>query len=114
MVQGRSPYRPRLLLALIEQLPEDSAFVTSVRGRDWRGWTRQAAILADLYDAVMSHAAIAAADYSQARKVKPIGKPYPRPTTRQRAQRVADVRRALGGVARPDLVAPPPHAIPSG
>ncbi|MFE3461374.1 hypothetical protein ACFXKD_27840 [Nocardiopsis aegyptia] len=115
-MQGRSPYRPRLLLALVEQLPEGSAFLTDVRGRDWRGWTREALILADLFDAVMTDASIAAADYAHSKRVKPLGKPYPRPkkngTAARSGQRVSDVRRALGGVAFPELLTPPPDAIP--
>lgn len=115
VVAGRGP-SPALVLALVEGLPEDSATVAAMRGgAEWRGWTQQTRVLADLYDAVMADVAVNAAHYSKAKKVKPVSKPYPRPQAKQRrGQRVDDVRRALGAAPRSveHLIAPPAHVIP--
>jgi hypothetical protein len=95
---------PRLLLAWIEGLPEDSAFIASVREAapyrepdphaqyepDWRGWTRLHSMIADLFDAVNLNTA-ATGNY----KKRPTFEPWPRPKKR-RPKRVADIRRMFG------------------
>jgi hypothetical protein len=95
---------PRLLLALIEGLPEDSAFVASVRAAapyreadpnaqyepEFRGWTRLHSLLADIFDAVNLNTA-ATGNF----KKPPQFEPWPRPKKR-RPKRVADIRRMFG------------------
>lgn len=96
---------PRLLLALVEGLPEDSAFTASVRlsapyrepnphevyrEPDFRGWTRLHSLLADIFDAINLNTA-ATGNY----KKRPTFDPWPRPKKRK-PQRVADIRRMFG------------------
>ena len=86
---------PRLVLALVEQLPEESRFTGSRRGGgQWHGWTRRDGLLADVYDATM----LATRVLGQWKKGKePTFPPWPRPGT-QPAQpvRVADIRKRFG------------------
>lgn len=96
---------PRLLLALIEGLPDDSAFVASVRAAapyreanpyahyepDFRGWTRLHSLLADIFDAINLNTS-ATGNF----KKRPEFEPWPRPKKRK-PLRVADIRRQLGG-----------------
>lgn len=102
VVAGRGP-SPALVLALVEGLPEDSATVAAMRGgREWRGWTQQTRVLADLYDAVSLNTRASGRWKRRAPRIPD----YPRPKQRRgrgrRGQTVADVRRVLG------IPAPPP------
>lgn len=78
------------MLALIEGIPEDSAFFTSVRGADWAGWTRTESLLADIYDAVNVNTTAT----GRWKKRPPKIQPYPRPKSRRRkVTTVADLKR---------------------
>lgn len=96
------------MLDLVEALPADSASVAAMRGgREWRGWTKQVELLADVFDAVNGTTRAA----GRWRKKPPKIPAYPRPTPqgkaaktgKRRGQSIADVRRAVG---MPQL---PPH-----
>ena len=107
MITGESEWTPRLILGLLYELPEDSATVASIRGGDeWRGWTRQVSILADLFDAQNLNTQAT----GQWKKKPPKFPEFPRPKQKQkgrkkkRGQTVADVRRMLGIPKEP----PPP------
>jgi len=109
VVAGGGP-SPALVLALVEGLPEDSATVAAMRGgRDWRGWTRTALLLADIYDAINANTRAS----GRWRRKPPTIPPYPRPKLRQgqrrRGQTIADVRRTLGIPAPPPLPGPQPN-----
>lgn len=107
-VAGRG-IRPALVLDLVEGLPEDSATVAAMRGdRQWRGWTQQTRVLADLYDAISTNTRAT----GRWRRRPPNIPPYPRPKPQgkavaqqgqgqRRGQSIADVRRVLG-------IPPPP------
>lgn len=99
MVAGRGP-SPALVLALVEGLPEDSATVAAMRGgADWRGWTQQARILADVYDAINLNTRASGRWKKRAPKIDP----YPRPKrarSRRRGQSISDIRRIVGAPVR--------------
>lgn len=105
MVAGRGP-RPALVLDLVEALPGDSATVAAMRGgREWRGWTKQVELLADVYDAIN----VGTRATGRWKRKPPKIPAYPRPkgakgaAAKRRGQSIADVRRVLG---MPQL---PPH-----
>ncbi len=82
-----------MLIALIEGLPEESAFAGSVRGGGpVTGWTRLHGLLADLNDQVQINT-MATGNF----KRRPKFKPYPRPRARaSRPVTVAGIRRQFG------------------
>jgi hypothetical protein len=76
---NRGLISPRLVIALIRQLPLDSAYVTKLRGIEYVGWDRHAYVLADLYDAINTLTYLYQASNAEKPKtVKPLP-PYPRP-----------------------------------
>jgi hypothetical protein len=80
---GPDPMAPRLLLALVEELPDDSALAAAVRGGpEHRGWTVTAHLLACVIDAVGEAAWVTAQANSRKRIRRP--RRFPRPTTQQR------------------------------
>lgn len=80
---------PRLLVALIEALPEESALVAALRGGgEWRGWTRTHSLLADIYDAVNVNTRAT----GQWKKSPPKIPPWPRPKVRRPRVTVAEIR----------------------
>ncbi|KIQ62402.1 hypothetical protein TR51_25510 [Kitasatospora griseola] len=91
---------PKSALAMVEHLPEDSAFVAAVRGgREFAGWDTVAYMLAALIDSVnMTTWAV----FSQNAK-RPPSKPQPfeRPGKRKRTIRAAET-----------LLRHNPHAVP--
>lgn len=99
MVAGRTHHTPALLLALIENLPEDAATVAEMRGGpEFRGWTRGVSVQADLYDAVMLNTQAT----GRWRKHPPKFKPYPRPRTRRsRMTKISDLRARYGAAPTP-------------
>ena len=85
---GSRPVAPCLLLALVEELPDESAFAATVRGGpQHRGWTVSAHLLASVIDAVGEAAWITAQTNSKKRIRRP--KRFPRPAAQQ--QRPATV-----------------------
>jgi hypothetical protein len=81
LLRGR--LSPMLALALIRQLPPESAYMTAVRGFEYSGWDRHAYMLADVFDAVQRLAYLFAASKSkEPKKLKP-PPPYPRPGVKQ-------------------------------
>lgn len=55
-VHERSSLSPSRLLAIVENLPEDSATVAAASGGpEYRSWTTTARILADVYDAMSTN-----------------------------------------------------------
>jgi hypothetical protein len=94
VVAGRTHYTPRLLLALIMWLPEDSAFVASLRGgRRWLGWSPDRALLADIYDALNLNT-VATGNWKRQPKIPP----WPRPNTpKRKPTTIAAIRRHFGG-----------------
>ena len=53
VIAGRSPHTPRVLLGLIEHLPEGCALPAAMAGRpDGRFWTSQTAVLAAVHNAL--------------------------------------------------------------
>lgn len=90
------------MLDLVEGLPDDSATVAAMRGgRDWRGWTREVELLADVFDAINVNTRAS----GRWKKKPPKIPPYPRPkakgkaakkAAKRRGQSLADVRRMLG------------------
>ncbi len=87
------------MLALVEHLPEDSAFVASRRGgHRWRGWTQTERILADLYDAINLNT-VATGQWAKGKA--PTIPPYPRPTNEKpRVLKIADIRAQYGKLGR--------------
>ncbi|WP_371784695.1 hypothetical protein [Streptosporangium subroseum] len=69
-----------MALALIRQLPLDSAFVTAVRGGpEYSGWDRPTYVMADLYDAINALTYLFQMSNSdKPKKVEPFPA-YPRP-----------------------------------
>ncbi|WP_198662478.1 hypothetical protein [Nocardiopsis sp. TNDT3] len=99
------------MLDLVEGLPDDSATVAAMRGgRQWRGWTRQVAVTADVFDAVNGTTRAA----GRWKRHPPKIPPYPRPKPAgkagkktRRGQSIADVRRAFGIPELPPHIPPP-------
>jgi hypothetical protein len=80
---GEEPVAPRLLLALVEELPDESAFAAAVRGGPHhRGWTVTAHLLAAVIDAVHEAAWVTAQANSKRRLRRP--RRFPRPTAERR------------------------------
>lgn len=74
---------PRLLLALAEELPDESALAAAVRGGpQHRGWTVNAHLLASVIDAVGEAAWVTAQANSRKRIRRP--RRFPRPAAQQR------------------------------
>ncbi|MCU1677273.1 MAG: hypothetical protein JWM93_2031 [Frankiales bacterium] len=98
-----------MLLALIEGLPEESAYVASVRDNappqiqipgpaprpSFRGWTRMHALLADQYDQAQL-SLIALGHWKKGKEPK--FEPWPRPTMRTAAPEgfVSSLRKRFG------------------
>lgn len=82
----RGELSPKRALALVEGLPIDSAYAVAVRGVEHIGWDRQAYILADVFDAVMTltHVTIRA-NSDKPKAVKEPGT-YPRPGQKKTKQ----------------------------
>lgn len=77
------PYPPRLLLAYITNLPEDSATMASLRGGpEHRGWDMKTHLLASIFDAVQNNTYVLVSANSK-RKPKP-PQPIPRPKVKER------------------------------
>ena len=73
---------PRYVLTLIEHLPQDSAFVASIRGgRQHRGWGVGEYLLAHLIDAVNANTFVLTSAHSKVKPKRP--EPVQRPGTRQ-------------------------------
>lgn len=87
-------------MALIEHLPEDAALVAELRGgRQWRGWTRETGVLADLFDAVNLNTVVS----GRWRRHPPKIPPYPRPDARPRRRRpmtIDDIAARYGAAAK--------------
>ncbi|WP_413800090.1 hypothetical protein [Streptomyces iranensis] len=80
---GSRPTAPRLLLALVEELPDESAFAAAVRGGPQHlGWTVTAHLLASVIDAVGEAAWVTAQANSRKRIRRP--RRFPRPAAQQR------------------------------
>ncbi|MEU7830383.1 hypothetical protein [Nonomuraea sp. NPDC049129] len=76
---ARGRLSPKLVLALIRQLPPESAYISAVRGPEYAGWDRHAYMVADLFDAVQRLTFLFAASKAKdPKKLKP-PPPYPRP-----------------------------------
>lgn len=91
---------PRSALALIENLPEDSAFVVAVRGgREFTGWDTSSYLLACLIDSVNMTTWAVGAQNAKRKPAKP--KPLERPGTGKRNIRKAET-----------LITNNPHAMP--
>lgn len=70
--------------------------MTAIAGKQYHGWTREAAILADIYDAINNNT-VASGNW---RKKPPKIAPYPRPnqkTNTQKRQTIGDLRAMFGG-----------------
>lgn len=93
---GDEPVAPRLLLALVEELPDDSALAAAVRGGpEHRGWTVTAHLLASVIDAVGEAAWVTAQANSRKRIRRP--RSFPRPTSpRRRPVTVAALAERFG------------------
>ncbi len=93
---GDEPMAPRLLLALAEELPDESAFAAAARGgAQHRGWTVTAHLLAAVIDAVHEAAWVTAQANSKKRLRRP--RPFPRPATeRRRPTTVASLAERFG------------------
>jgi hypothetical protein len=93
---GSRPVAPSLLLALAEELPDESAFAAAVRGGpQHRGWTVSAHLLASVIDAVNEAAWITAQANSRKRVRRP--RRFPRPDAEQRRPAtVADLAHRFG------------------
>jgi hypothetical protein len=93
---GSQPIAPRLLLALAEELPDESALAAAVRGGPHhRGWTVTAHLMASVIDAVGEAAWVTA----QANSKKRVRRPhrFPRPTSpRRRPVTVAALAERFG------------------
>lgn len=86
---------PRLILALTEQLPEDSALVAAHNGGpQFRGWTAGRYLLAGVFDALQ------AANWQRAgnRGTKP--RPVSRPRQKPRVVTVAELAQQHAGAER--------------
>lgn len=84
---------PRIVLAYIEHLPADSAFVAAIRGgAQFTGWTVSEYLLADLWDAIENNTYVTAAASSKRKPGKP--KPYPRPRKKKQNAFIAMAERA--------------------
>lgn len=94
VVAGRSHHSPRLVVALIEWLPEDSAFAAAINGgRRWLGWTEDRMLRAALYDAMNANTVAT----GQWKKRPPRIDPWPRPNRRKRKPTsIAAIRRHFG------------------
>ncbi|NGO71446.1 hypothetical protein G5C65_24460 [Streptomyces sp. SB3404] len=85
------------MLALVEELPDESAFAAAVRGGpQHRGWTVSAHLLAAVIDAVDEAAWITAQANARKRIRRP--KRFPRPTgaEQRRPATVADLAHRFG------------------
>lgn len=83
---------PNLLIALVEGLPEESAFVGAVRGGgELTGWTRTHGLLADINDQVQMNT-LATGNF----KRRPKFRPWPRPASRPARVTVAGLRKQYG------------------
>ena len=96
---GTRPVAPPLLLALVEELPDESALAAALRGGpDHRGWTVTAHLLASVIDAVGEGAWITAQAHSRKRVRRP--KRFPRPAAgRRHPVTVADLAQRFGAPA---------------
>ncbi|MFI8452168.1 hypothetical protein [Streptomyces erythrochromogenes] len=91
---------PRSALAMVEHLPEGSAFIVAARGgRDHTGWDTTAYLLAALIDSVNMTTWAVNAQNAKRKPSKP--KPFERPGTRKRNVRAAET-----------LIKNNPHAMP--
>ncbi|MFJ8394389.1 hypothetical protein [Streptomyces sp. NPDC094144] len=91
---------PRSALALIEHLPEDSAFVAAVRGgREFTGWDTSSYLLAALIDSVNMTTWAIGSQNAKRKPAKP--KPLERPGKRKRYIRAAE-----------KMIHNNPHAMP--
>ncbi|MQS39926.1 hypothetical protein [Streptomyces katsurahamanus] len=91
---------PRRAVALIEHLPENSAFTTAIRGgREFAGWNTSAYLLAALIDSVNLTTWAVSAQNAKKRPTRP--KPFERPGQRKRNVRAAE-----------SMITNNPHAMP--
>lgn len=68
-------------------------------GREWRGWTKQVELLADVFDAVNGTTRAAGRWKRRAPKIPPYPRPKPKGKAAKQARRgqsIADIRRQLG------------------
>lgn len=110
----RGRLSPRLVLALIRQLPIDSAFVTASRGgAEYVGWDRHSYLLADLYDAInLNTLILMRANSDKPKKVKPFP-PYPRPGVEPEKDKKRSVPNPLLTRLRGEEPKPPEKPRPS-
>lgn len=110
----RGRLSPRLVLALIRQLPLDSAFVTAARGgAEYAGWDRHAYLMADLFDAINTLTFVTLrANSDKPKKIKPFD-PYPRPGVDSEKEKKANQPNPLLTRLRGEEPKPPPKPKPS-
>ena len=91
---GRSHITAPLLLSLVEGLPDESRTVAAIAGNaEFRGWSKEARLLADLFDAVQANT-MASGNWKNS---PPKLKPYPRPAHRKRRMTtLADIKAMAG------------------
>jgi hypothetical protein len=91
---------PRSAVAMVEHLPENSAFVIAARGgREHTGWDTTAYLLACLIDSVNMTTWAVSSQNAKRKPNKP--KPFERPGERKRKSRVAE-----------SMIRNNPHAMP--
>jgi hypothetical protein len=96
---------PKYVLALLENLPADSALVTAMRGgADFHGWDRHSYLLADVFDAVqyLTHTFVSA----NAKKTPKSPEPYPRPGEAEKQEEKRRIPNPLTAALKGEDVVP--------
>lgn len=87
LCSGDARWRPGFALALIEQLPDDSAFAAAqMGGRDHRGWGTDRHLQVLLFDALQMNTFVTARAGGGKKAKQP--PPFPRPGVRSKSQGV--------------------------
>ncbi|MEU4726539.1 hypothetical protein AB0G06_43670 [Nonomuraea dietziae] len=109
----RGQLSSKLALALIRQLPHDSAYISALRGPEYVGWDRHAYMQADVFDAIQRLAFLfAASKAKEPRKLKP-PPPYPRPGVKPKPDpKTNPLLSRLRGEGAPSAHLGPGSAIP--
>lgn len=88
MSNDESAMRPRHIFVLVEGLPIDCNFGAAIQGgKDARGWSREAYILADVWD-VTAAAAMAGSKQKPPRYPRPGGKKAAKPNSLSMAEMI--------------------------